>query len=90
MESALIRRLCSARGIASATLRAISDTAEADLPLDFNQLTGPDEQLSGGKLAIAILRRPWVIPGLMKLGRNSSLAADRLTQCILAAAPQLT
>ena len=89
MESHIIRHICAQRGIASATVRAISDTANEDLPLDFNQLTGADEQLSFVKLTIAILKRPWVIPKLMKLGRHSSLAATRLTECLFLAAMRL-
>ncbi|MBI1842134.1 MAG: hypothetical protein HYR88_14955 [Verrucomicrobia bacterium] len=90
MESGVIRRLCSERGIPSATLRSISDTSDEDLPLDFNRLTGPDDQLSSAKLAKAILMRPWVIPRLIALGRHSAAAANRLAACIAAAAPRLT
>lgn len=82
MESAVIARVCREAGVPCVTLRAISDTAHEDLPLDFNALLTPDEELSSGKLALAILRVPQKIPALMRLGRNSAQAAQRLAEVL--------
>ena len=82
MESAVIARLCRAAGVPCVTLRAISDTAHEDLPLDFNALLTPEEQLSSGKLALAMLRAPQKIPALMRLGKNSARAAERLAEVL--------
>lgn len=78
MESGVIRRLCRERGLPSATVRVISDAAHEDLPLDFNALMQADGTLPLGKLAGAILSRPWKIPALMALGSRSKSAAARL------------
>lgn len=78
MESAIITRACRAAGVECVTLRAISDTAQEDLPLDFNALMTAEEKLSPFKLTFAILKAPQKIPALMRLGRNSALAAERL------------
>ena len=86
MESAVIARVCREAGVPCVILRAISDTAHEDLPLDFNALLTPDEQLSSGKLALAILRSPQRIPALLRLGRNSALAAQRLAAILSKAA----
>ena len=51
MESAEIQSVCQERGIPCATVRVISDTANEDLPLDFNQFAKPDLSLDYGKLA---------------------------------------
>lgn len=85
MESGAIQAFCAERDTPCATLRAISDLAGENLPLDFNQLTGPDQQLSAMKLALAIARRPWRIPRLMALGRHSHAASVALAQCLTAA-----
>ena len=82
MESKIIHDLCAARGLECVTLRAISDTAHEDLPLNFNVLLTPDEQLSAPRLAWAIMKAPHKIPALMKLGRNSAWAAERLAQVL--------
>lgn len=58
MESETVHRICRERGIPCATVRAISDLADEDLPLDFNVLANPDQTLNYGKLIWAIAKSP--------------------------------
>ena len=83
MESAVIERICRESGIECVVLRAISDGACEDLPLDFNALMTADQKLDSMKLAKAIWRRPQKIPALMRLGKNSAQAAEKLAQTLL-------
>jgi adenosylhomocysteine nucleosidase len=85
MESATIARLCKEQGIPCVTLRAISDLANEDLPLNFNELLDGQENLSPAKLALAIIKAPHKIPALMRLGKNSALAAEKLAQALVRA-----
>lgn len=78
MESAVIGEVCRERGLPFATVRAISDVADEDLPLDFNQLSKPDRSLDYGRLALAVAKSPGKIGALMRLQKNSQLAAERL------------
>lgn len=78
MESGIIHQLCRDRAIACATVRAISDTALEDLPLDFNRLVDSRLHLSPWRLAAAIASNPASVPSLIKLGRNSHTAAKNL------------
>jgi adenosylhomocysteine nucleosidase len=78
MESAAIHALCRERGISCATVRVISDTANEDLPLDFNLLAGPDMNLDYGKLALAIAKSPGKIGALMNLRKRTVAAAENL------------
>jgi len=82
MESAIIARVCRAAGVECVTVRAISDTAQEDLPLDFNALMTAEEKLSLFKLALALLKAPQKIPALIRLGKNSALAAERLAEVL--------
>jgi len=82
MESEAIHALCRERGIRCATVRVVSDTAGEDLPLDFNQLTKPDLSLDYGKLALAIAKSPGKIPALLRLRKNTKLAAERLADVL--------
>jgi adenosylhomocysteine nucleosidase len=84
MESQIIQKACAARKVPCVTLRAISDTAAEDLPLDFNVLLDDEEQLNPSKLMLAILRAPHKIPALMRLGRNSAHAARELSGALVA------
>ena len=91
MESGVIQSLCQAHGLPCATVRSVSDAAEEDLPLDFNQLMTQDYRLSGLKLTANLLRRPDRIPALIRLGRSTASAAqslaDVLTQFLRPQAP---
>jgi adenosylhomocysteine nucleosidase len=78
MESAAIHAVCAERGISCATVRVISDTANEDLPLDFNALAKPDKNLDFGKLFLAIARSPGKIGALMELQKKTKFAAEQL------------
>ena len=78
MESAAIHAVCAERGIPCATVRVISDTANEDLPLDFNALAKPDKNLDFGKLAWAIAKSPGKIGALMALQKKTKFAAEQL------------
>jgi len=84
MESGVIRTLCRSRGIPSATVRVISDPAGEDLPLDFNRLLDAHQNLSPGRLALAVLSAPWKVGGLIRLRHNTRLAADNLARVLVA------
>jgi adenosylhomocysteine nucleosidase len=79
MESGTIHQVCAEIPLPCATVRAVSDSASEDLPLDFNQLVDRALNLSPARLALAVLRRPTSIPRLIRLGKNSSLAARNLS-----------
>lgn len=83
MESAAIHAVCAEQGIACVTVRVISDTANEDLPLDFNALAKPDKSLDFGKLAWAIARSPGKIGALMALQRKTSFAAQQLAAVLV-------
>ena len=82
MESQIIRDICREQNIPSATVRVILDQAGEDLPLDFNALMTPDMKLDGGKLALTILKSPGKIGSLLRLQRQTRLAAAKLAQVL--------
>jgi hypothetical protein len=84
MESAVVEGVCRESGIECLTVRAISDTACENLPLDFNALMTPEQKLSPAKLALAILKAPQKIPVLVRLGKNSAFAAKQLADVLAA------
>lgn len=83
MESAAIFNLCYKAEIRCATVRSVSDTADENLPLDFNAVMTRDKKLNSLKLAFSILKTPHRIPALMRLGRNSALAAKQLARVLV-------
>jgi adenosylhomocysteine nucleosidase len=84
MESAVVHEVCNARGVECITVRAISDVADQDLPLDFNALMNANDRLSGVRLAMAVLKAPHRIPALIRLGMDSTRAARELADVLRA------
>lgn len=78
MESRVIREAARASGIPSVTLRAISDVAGEDLPLDFNFCLHPNGKPRWPRLGAALLRQPSLIPRLIQMRKGFHLAATRL------------
>ncbi|HTG44518.1 MAG TPA: hypothetical protein VK633_08300 [Verrucomicrobiae bacterium] len=78
MESESIRELCHERNIPSATVRVISDSAEEDLPLDFNTLMSPAQKIHYGKLSWALVRSPWKLAELLAFQQKTIDAAKAL------------
>jgi adenosylhomocysteine nucleosidase len=82
MESGAIRSVCRRLGLSTATVRVILDTANEDLPLDFNQLMTADMRIDSFKLARAILRSPSRISALRRFQKRSQEAARSLAETL--------
>jgi nucleoside phosphorylase len=78
MESAAAAAVANQVGAPWICVRAITDDSEQDLPLDFNALSGLDGNISHTRIAMAVIIRPWAIPGLVRLGKNSTRAGRNL------------
>ena len=63
-------------------MRVISDTANEDLPLDFNRLMDADQNMRYGKLTAALLKSPGKIGALLKLQKQTQAAAEQLAQVL--------
>ena len=83
MESGAVQALCRERGVPCVTLRVISDTADEDLPLDFNNFLKEDKSLDMSKLMMAVAKAPWKMGALMELQKNTKLAAQRLAEVLV-------
>ena len=82
MESEIIRAVCREQEIPSATVRVILDSADEDLPLDFNQLMTADQKMSYGKMAMAVARSPVKVAALLRLQKQTGVAARNLAEVL--------
>ena len=83
MESRHICALCREHKIPCATVRVILDTAQEDLPLDFNRLMTAEQAMNYGKLALALMRSLGKVGGLLRLQRQARTAAARLAEVLV-------
>ncbi|HWF19919.1 MAG TPA: hypothetical protein VG754_11660 [Verrucomicrobiae bacterium] len=82
MESSALRKICREQKIPSATIRVISDTADENLPLDFNALMTRDMRIDFTKLSLKLLAGPQKIPHLIRFQKQTSEAAEKLAEIL--------
>ena len=78
MESFEIVKEACAWGARSVVLRAISDSANEDLPVNFNLTLTKTSQISHTRVILQLLKNPRALPALLRFGKQSKRAADRL------------
>ncbi len=79
MESAAVAEKAAQWGVPFHAIRAVSDAAGEDMPLDFNLYRDQDGRFSRGRIALAALARPFArVPALLRLDRNARIAARSL------------
>ena len=78
MESHGVARAARARNVPFLALRAVADGAERVLPAWVMDAVLPDGSLAPGKIARALLPRPWQVWGLIGLARANGRALGAL------------
>jgi adenosylhomocysteine nucleosidase len=84
METAAIAQACEARGVPWTVVRAISDRAtDGTVDDDVFHLARADGRPDPAAVARYFARHPGRIPGLLRMGRDASLAARRAAQAAI-------
>jgi adenosylhomocysteine nucleosidase len=78
MESTHILAVAQNRQIRAVAVRAVSDIAEEDLPLDFQEIADERGHLKVGGLLKELALHPYRLPLLIRFGRHSRAAAVAL------------
>lgn len=79
MESSVIRNLCRAAGVPSATLRVVLDAADQDLPMDFNVVMSPGgHRVNWLRFAKTLVSRPLLLGRMMSFHGETQHAANIL------------
>ncbi|GFE62002.1 hypothetical protein [Geobacter sp. AOG2] len=90
MESGAIAIVAAENGIPFMGLRTVSDPADEELGFSLEEFTDSNLRIRPHKVALTILRKPWIMPQLIRLARNSRLAADSLSHAIAQLLASLT
>jgi nucleoside phosphorylase len=80
MESFYVLDLARRAGIPAVTVRAISDAAETDVPIDFNRVIDGRGQISRAAALYEIAKAPERMPQLIRFGLQSGRARRRLAE----------
>lgn len=79
MEAAAVEEKARAWGVPFRCVKVVSDSADEDLPLDFNGLRDPAGRFSLSRIAFQALTHPFtVLPRLLRLNRNCRNAGKQL------------
>jgi nucleoside phosphorylase len=78
MESFEIVKEALAWGAKGVVIRAISDAATEDMPINFNLTLSKKNEVSLGKVMLELLKNPLALPALIRFGKQSREAGTRL------------
>jgi adenosylhomocysteine nucleosidase len=79
MEAGAVKKIAKEWGVPFYCIRAVSDTANEDMPLDFNLYRDRAGRFSLPKIALAAMSRPFTrIPALKRLEANCNVASESL------------
>ena len=83
MEAAGVARLAAMRGIPFRCIKGVSDGFGDNLP-DFNRFLTPQGQFLLARFVLFAVFRPWCWPALLRMGENSTKAAQAIRGSLLA------
>lgn len=78
MESGEVLYEAAAFGARGIAIRGISDTADEDLPLDFNRVMTATGEVSIPRVLGQVMCHPLSTPALVRFGNQSRMAAEKL------------
>lgn len=79
MEAGAVKKIAGEWAVPFYCIRAVSDTADEDMPLDFNLYRDRKGRFSLGRIALAAMSRPFTrIPALLRLEANCNVASESL------------
>jgi adenosylhomocysteine nucleosidase len=82
LETAAYARAAAKHEVPWLAVRAISDTADEELPVDFNQFLDDEGRIRRDQIMWYAMRHPAAVPGLRDMQRRVSLCADRLADFV--------
>lgn len=89
MESAAIAIVAVEHNIPYLAIRTVSDPRSEELDFSLDEFCDSQMQLRIPKVLLTILKRPRIIPQLMRLAKNSKTAAASLTTAFSSLLPSL-
>jgi adenosylhomocysteine nucleosidase len=84
METAAVARVAAKEKVPFLAVRAISDGAEEELGFKIEEFTDQEMNIRQWKVVLTMARKPWIIPQLVRLARNSKRAGENMAFAVTA------
>jgi adenosylhomocysteine nucleosidase len=78
METAAVAQAAREGDVPLIAIRAISDSADEELEFSIEDLTDRYMNIKLGMVLLTVAKRPWIVPQLLRLARNSRFAGMSL------------
>ncbi|MRR54981.1 MAG: phosphorylase [Deltaproteobacteria bacterium] len=78
METSAVAEIAERKGIPLVAVRAVSDAADEELLFSLDELTDRELNIRIGKVLFTVAKKPRILPQLIRLAKNSKLAANNL------------
>ena len=82
METAAIAKVTAREGLPLLAVRAISDDATEELGFNITDFTDRNMNIRVRRVLWSLTRRPWLVPQLMRLARNSKRGGENLARVV--------
>lgn len=82
MESTVIALIAAENKIPLIAIRSVSDRADEELGFSLDEFCDSSLRIRPGRVLLTILRKPRIIPQLVRLAGNSRIAAKSLTAAL--------
>ncbi len=83
MEAAQVAERARQRGVPFYCLKAVSDGADEELPLNFNRFRDAEGRFSRVRIGAACALRPWLVPALVRFDRQCRRSIERLGESLV-------
>jgi adenosylhomocysteine nucleosidase len=78
MESYAILHAANKKNVPTAVVRVISDSFDRDMPAELETIVDPQGHVKIAGVVRYVAKHPLMLPALMRLGRESKFAAEKL------------
>jgi adenosylhomocysteine nucleosidase len=82
METAAAAMTASKNGTPFLAIRCVSDDAVEEFGFSIDELSDSGMRIRIGKVLLTVARRPWIIPQLLRLSKNSKKAGKNLALAV--------
>jgi adenosylhomocysteine nucleosidase len=83
MESYAILHAANTKSVPAAVVRVISDSFDRDMPSELDTIVDPQGHVKFAGVVRYVAKHPFMVPALVRLGRDSKSAAEALTNFLV-------